>query len=133
MTTKQDTDRRTVGELLHYLARRADNPTARMWDSALRDVLYLPATGTARAWMQAHDKALVSTLQARVHVSGDVSGVWTPGPRTVDASRASSVSLDGSSRDYRGMRVVAAGPDVLVAVAPWGEDQVHICVYTSKF
>ena len=133
MSTKQDIDRRAVGDLMHYLARRSDNPVARQWDSALRDVLYLPAKGTARAWMQAHDAAPVSTLQARVHTSGDVSGVWVPGPRTVDASRASSVSLGGSTRDYRGMRVVAAGPDVLVAVAQWDEDHVHVCVYTTKF
>ena len=126
------TDRSAAGILLDYLARRADNPAARAWDSVMRDVLNLPATGTARAWMQAHNGDSVRTLQATVHASGDVYSVWTPGARTVDASRAGSVQLDGSARDYSGLRVVSATPDTLIAVTTWGDDARQVCVYTTR-
>jgi hypothetical protein len=62
--------------------------------------------GTLRDWMRAHDGAQVLTLQ----VGTDGRGAWAPGPRTVDASRASFVMLDGSRRDYAGCRVIATGP-----------------------
>jgi len=130
--TAARTDRGAAADLMAYLNRRADNPAARAWDSVMRDALNLPAAGTVRAWMNAHNGDTVRTLQATVHTSGDVYSVWTPGPRTVTATRAGSVQLDGSTRDYAGLRVAAATPDTLIAVTTWGDDARQVCVYTTR-
>lgn len=85
-------------------------------------VTHLPARprGTVRKWFEAHDGDTVWTLQAQVAPQGVLSNVWLPGPRTVDASHATFVLLDGSKRDYSGFRVVAADDEVLIAETKWG-------------
>ena len=56
-------------------------------------------------WM--HGARLVTTLQATFN--GDtLTRLWSPGLRAVDTSRASYVLLDGSRRDYAGMRCIKA-------------------------
>ncbi len=81
--------------------------------------------GTMRAWMTAHDGQYVETVQLP-----DDGRFWIPGARRVDASRASSVSLDESSRDYRGCRVVGASDDALVIVTEFGQP-VTILYYVT--
>ena len=63
---------------------------------------------SARRWMESHDGAQVNTLQAGRHP-------WAPGAREVDASRATYVKMDGSRRDYAGLRVISASESALFA------------------
>lgn len=121
-----------AGHLLDYLARRADNAGARAWDSVMRDIVHTGKSGTARAWFTSHDGAQVRTLQATAHETGAVTGAWAPGARTVNASRAGSVRLDGSAREYAGLRVVASSAETLIAVTAWGDDAMQVCVYTTR-
>jgi hypothetical protein len=87
--------------------------------------------GTMRAWFQARHDAWVYTLQATGSADGEVWNIWTPGLRQIDsAARAGAVSLGGSWRDYAGTRVLAATDDVLVIVAPFGDD-VQVAVYAT--
>lgn len=77
---------------------------------------HAPASGTMRAWMQAHDGESVHTVQVTNH-NGQV---WAPLSRTVDAhTRAGSVILGDSNRDYAGMRVLSAAPHLLIVADDW--------------
>ena len=69
--------------------------------------------GTVRAWAKAHHGARVDVLQ--VQQSG---AAWAPGTRTLDASRASYVTFNGSRRYYAGTRVIAAAADHLIFATP---------------
>ena len=84
-------------------------------DTALVWVRETPTTrgGTMRAWMQAHHGERVDTLQAS-HSNGRL---WAPLGRTVDASRATRVELNGSSRHYAGCRVIASSATVLAVTS----------------
>lgn len=65
--------------------------------------------GTMRAWMQARDGQRVDTIQVTA------SGAWAPMGRVIESkTRTGSVRLDGSTRDYKGMRVLAATDDALI-------------------
>jgi hypothetical protein len=64
--------------------------------------------GTMRDWFRAHHTNLVETLQLGRF------GVWRPGVRRVDASRASFVCMDDSRRDYAGLRVVRLSDEALL-------------------
>lgn len=79
------------------------------------------AKGTMRDWFRAHHTNLVETLQL-----GRL-GVWRPGERRVDASRASFVRMDDSRRDYAGLRVVRLSDDALL-VADDGDGEVVLYV-----
>jgi hypothetical protein len=132
MTTATATpDIAYVGFLLEHLNRRADNPIAREWAGRILDARY-SKNGTARAWFESHHGGTVDTLQATAHDSGDITSVWAPDARTVDATRAGGVRLDGSTREYRGLRVVGATADILIAVTAWGEDAAQVCVYVAR-
>lgn len=64
-------------------------------------------SGTMRAWFTARDGRAVNTVQGGAQP-------WAPLARTVDASRAGRVRLDGSSRDYAGCRVLGVTDDALL-------------------
>lgn len=89
------------------------------------------ATGTAKAWLTARHGTKVDTLQVTADTEGRLASGWAPGPREVDASRATYATFDGSRRDYAGMTVVAANDTHLVAVAPWGDDAVQVAIYRT--
>lgn len=91
--------------------------------NAIRSAYDAPARGSMRAWMEAHNGATVTTVQ----VHRDNGQAWSPTGRTVDASRAGSVRLDGSTRDYRGMRVLHATDDVLIVSDSW-----HVIAYVDE-
>lgn len=76
--------------------------------------------GTMKAWFAGRTMTEVDTLQ--VHKDGRV---WAPGPRMVEA-RATLVRLDGSTRDFKGCRVIAADDDTLVIHDTSGFDTVII-------
>lgn len=69
------------------------------------------ASGTVKSWASAHHGSQIATLQVT-----DTGSAWVPRVRTLDASRATFVTLDGSRRDYAGTRVVAATPEVIAFV-----------------
>lgn len=79
------------------------------------------AKGTMRDWFRAHHTNLVETLQL-----GRL-GVWRPGERRVDASRASFILMGESRRDYAGLRVVLSSDDALL-VAGGGEVILYVAV-----
>ena len=73
------------------------------------------------AWMESHHGKRVYTQQ-RSAITGDL---WEPGPRTVDATRATYVTLNGSRRDYQGMKIVEKTTDQLIVA-----DRAHYIIYT---
>lgn len=75
-----------------------------------------------RAWMESHNGKHVETQQRDV-ITGSL---WTPGPRVVDASRATRVRLGESLRYYEGMRVIKKTADRLIVA-----DESHYIVYTT--
>lgn len=75
-----------------------------------------------KAWMQHHHGKRVHTQQ-RDERTGRV---WEPGPRAVDATRATYVTLNGSRRDYRGMKVIEKTADRLTVT-----DGRHHITYTT--
>lgn len=132
--TTAELDRASAHALLARVESLPASPARETWVAALTRGMEGRAGGTMRAWMEAHDGQDVHTLQAtvtneRTHV-GEVRSVWQPGARTVDASRAGGVQLDGSRRDYAGCRVVSASDDVLIVATTWGEDR-QVMVYVT--
>ena len=85
-----------------------------IWRKALSEAP-TAASGTMRAWMSARDGMTVDTFQW----GNDGRNPWAPGPRTIDASRAGSVTLDGSTRYYAGMRVIGASDAALLVRDDW--------------
>lgn len=76
--------------------------------------------GTMKAWFAGRTMTEVDTVQV------DRRGkVWAPGPRMVEA-RATLVRLDGSTRDFKGCRVIGADDDTLVIHDTSGFDTVII-------
>lgn len=71
--------------------------------------------------MQQHHGKRVYTQQRNV-ITGDL---WEPGPRAVDATRATYVMLNGSRRDYQGMKIVEKTEDQLIVA-----DRAHYIIYT---
>ncbi|QDP43548.1 hypothetical protein QDA09_gp10 [Microbacterium phage Tyrumbra] len=72
-------------------------------------------------WMKAHNGQQVLTHQYRVDpASQEVRGVWEPGPRIVDANRATRVvfvnpeSRSTSDRLYEGVRAIRSDDDTWV-------------------
>lgn len=78
--------------------------------------------GTLKAWMQAHNGRQIDTFQ----YDRNTLRPWVPGARTLDASRATFFELDGSSRYYAGMAVLAATDS---AIAAADSDGWHLCLY----
>lgn len=85
-------------------------PEAHYWREVLSSLIDYDGSGTIslKSWMQANEGANgVTTLQATF--SGDeVVKLWGPGIRAVDASHATYVLLNGSRRDYAGMKCIKA-------------------------
>ena len=76
-------------------------------------------------WMLAQHGRKVETYQSKRPVGS--TSMWAPGPRTVDAkSFATYVLLDGSRRDYKGMRIVKVEEDRITV-----EDTHHIITYVA--
>lgn len=100
------------------LARLADgNSTARYMLAHIRPMVNAPQrSGTMKAWFTARDGATIHTLQ----VDNRNGSVWAPLSRVADShSKRGQVALNGSWRDYSGMRVIAAGKDALIVADDW--------------
>lgn len=81
----------------------------------LRAALEKGPSGTMRRWFEERNGQRVDTIQFDM-VGG---GLWTPLLREIDASRSSFVRLDGSYREYAGMRVVARSDTALIVHNDW--------------
>lgn len=108
------TDTRASVDAFHALARRCTGGRPLDVADAAKVALDAGPTGTARAWFKAHDGARVDTLQAGHDEHGALTSAWFPGARTVDASRSTYVTFDGSRRDYAGTVVLGSTPDALI-------------------
>lgn len=111
MTRVHDMARRTNGGYNDERETDAPSVVSRHYDY----VTAAPASGTLKAWMQAHHGQEVHTVQ----VGRNGSMPWAPTGRTVDASRASFVTLGGSRRDYAGMRTLHATTDAIIVADDW--------------
>lgn len=135
--TAAERDHRGAHKLTEHVANLPESPARDTWHNAMRTALKSPAAGTMRAWMEAHHDARIQTLQATVSMdaTGENVGIhwmWQPGERTVSATRAGSVTLGESSRDYAGCRVIAASDESLVVASTWGEDRQIIFYLTPR-
>ena len=75
---------------------------------------------TLKKWMAERNGQTVSTLQTDKRTGG----TWQPGARMVDATRATYVTLDGSRRDYAGMRVLNCTEHAITVADDW-----HVITY----
>ena len=85
-----------------------------VWRNALTQAPSAPR-GTMAAWFKARHGQAVETFQW----NNDGGKPWAPGARTVSATRAGSVSLNNSQRDYAGMRVIGASESALLVRDGW--------------
>lgn len=75
---------------------------------------------TLKTWMTERNGQTVSTLQTDKRTGR----TWQPGARMVDATRATYVTLDGSRRDYAGLRVQHSTAHTLTVSDNW-----HVITY----
>lgn len=117
--------------------RYGRNPAALDWARTLnRAILQGHTPGTLRRFLQDNHLNDVETLQANLHLDdaevSSVTGLWAPGPRTVDArTRKTSATLDGSTRDYAGVTTFLATDNLYVGYGSWGAHGVQLIVYRT--
>ena len=96
----------TMGRLADVATRNAG---AHEVCRAITDALSNPRkAGTMKEWFYGKGGCGITTVQ----VNG--MGVWAPTGRTASTRAASYVTLDGSRRDYAGLRVVHADANLLI-------------------
>ena len=115
-TTTTDPTALTIDGAAATLAALPDSPDVRTAAAMLAAAPTTPV-GTLRKWMTAHDGATVDTLQFRTWCGHDTLAIWAPTDRTIDASRAGSVRFNGSTLDYRGVRVIGADDVSIVTLS----------------
>lgn len=118
----------------HLAAQPGEDTVAAFWAEQLAAVANAPKGGTLKQWMtDAHDE-IVDTFQVTLRSGeGDawfITEFFTPGPRRVDAARATRVLLNGSERSYDGVTTHLMTEHVYVGFAAWGNDAVHMVVYS---
>ena len=79
-----------------------------------------------RTWLQSHD--VVDTFQLTVREDGTPYQLWAPGPREVDASRATFASFDGSRRSFAKLQHIAHGSE---AYATYDPDVKCVIIYAA--
>lgn len=82
-----------ANDICHMIVQGLDNPRP---------------SGTMRDWFYGKGGLGVTTVQ----VNG--MGVWAPTGRTVSTKAKTYVTLDGSRRDYAGLKVIHADERVLI-------------------
>ena len=115
-TTTTDPTALTIDGAAATLAALPDSPDVRTAAAMLAAAPTTPV-GTLRKWMTAHDGETVDTLQFRTWCGHDTLAAWAPTDRTIDASRAGSVRFNGSTLDYRGVRVIGADDVSIVTLS----------------
>lgn len=124
-----------------------DDHVAQYWVDEIETILTEGrTTSTLKAWMQRHHDEPIDTLQTTIRVAREFpvrnseivsakSAVieperpWAPGSRRVDASRATRVLLNGSSRDYAGVTTFLVTERGYIGFASWGKDAVQMLVF----
>ena len=100
---------------LASLAASAHPDAAAIKAQLLAAIAASPASTMAQ-WCKDRDGQTVHTIQINNH-HGEV---WAPMGRVLDAhSYATKAIFDGSTRDYAGMRVLAATGDALIVADDW--------------
>jgi len=99
------------------LANADDSADANRLRDHVEELTDAPPNGTLRAWCQDHDGAIIDTVQV-----GYGGWLWAPLARKLDATRPSFLTLDGSRREYAGMRVVAVTSDAILTAS--GEETI---------
>ena len=79
-----------------------------------------------KTWLQSHD--MVNTFQLTVREDGTPYKLWAPGPREVDASRATFARFDGSRRSYAKLQHIAHGSE---AYATYDPDSGCVIIYAT--
>lgn len=98
------------------------SPDASRIAAALRGAT--TAGGTMAAWFTQRHGLRVDTVQ----VDRNNGSLWAPLARMVDSrTRKGSVKLDGSTRDYRGMKVISVSDDALIVSDDW-----HWIAYVAR-
>lgn len=115
-TTTTNPTALTIDGAAATLAALPDSPDVRT-AAAMLAAAPTTASGTLRKWMTAHDGETVDTLQFRTWCGHDTLAAWAPTDRTIDASRAGSVRFNGSTLDYRGVRVIGADDVSIVTLS----------------
>ena len=109
MNTTRETFARTLSALIENATPLALNAA-----TGIERALESPASGTMRAWMEAHNRQTVTTIQ----IDNRNGSGWFPTGRTIDA-RPSAVFLDRSAHEYRGMKVLHATGSALIVGDDW--------------
>lgn len=112
---------------------------AHHWASEIQAALDAPRGGTLKAWMQRHHDEPVDTFQTTLVIARDGKGVieydraqdWAVSARRVDASRATRVLLNGSTREYAGVTALTGSGRVFLGFASWGSDKVQMIVFSA--
>lgn len=73
---------------------------------------------SVREWFEANTGKRVDTAQWQ-----PVGGFWGPLQRTVNTDRKTYVTLDGSRRDYKDMRLIYADDTTMWAELYYGKDR----------
>lgn len=115
ITTSPTSGLETIRAAGHKLAAMTSNRTAQLIATELLAAIDGTARGTMKAWMQARNGLYVQTLQ----VDNRTSVMWAPGARIVHSRPSTYVQLDGSRRDYAGMRVIAVTATALIVADDW--------------
>lgn len=109
---------------------------AQYWVDEIEHILETGRTeGTFKAWMKRHDGDPIDTLQTTIRVAVEGRAIieplkpWAPGSRRVDASRAATVLLNGSRRDYAGVTTFLVTERGYIGFASLSEDAVQMLVY----
>lgn len=77
--------------------------------------------GSLKTWAQQHHGTKLETLQVTLDADGNITGAWQPGGRTLDATRATYATLDGSREDYKGNTVIHADSQCIAFTYQWGD------------
>lgn len=98
----------TLERFVNIVAGRTDLEACKAFDDAMTPPVNSMG-GTMRKWMTGRNGRKITTIQV-----GDFT-VWAPTGRVIDAkSYAGKVLLNGSAREYAGLKVLHADDRVLI-------------------
>lgn len=90
------------------------------------------AQGTYKAWCHDHNGVRVDTIQVQIRNSDEkLLGIFAPMNRMIDA-RGTYVLFEGSRDDYKGTRVLMAGPRGIVTKSADAYETTYRAIFLSK-
>ncbi len=92
------------------------HPDAAAIKQQLLEVMAASPSSTMAQWCRDHHGQVVHTIQ----IDNNTGEVWAPTGRVLDSqSYATKALFDGSTREYAGMRVLAASGEALIVANDW--------------